>query len=122
MSDMYERSFIVSPDYAEETSGIRGDDVVVIQTRDNYYHMHFRRGMTAEDVAGGLESIAATIRGGAPGDHQDKHNAAISRGLEKAIMVAQGAPNRLSDYDRVSVKATSRHIIDEIKSIMEALR
>ena len=66
MTNMYERAFVVSADYAQDADDLdgleRGDDVVVIQTTETDYHLHMRRGMTNEDVVEGLEALADVIR------------------------------------------------------------
>ena len=61
---MLEFVSVTSADVAEDASGDelqgteRGDFVIVIETTDHRDHLHLRRGMSAQDVAGGLRAMA----------------------------------------------------------------
>lgn len=61
---MLEFVSVTSASIAEDSSDAelegteRGDFVIVIETTEARSHLHMRRGMTAEDIAGGLRALA----------------------------------------------------------------
>jgi len=73
---MFERAFIVDGEFAEDATGDdlapteRGDDVLIINVGEYRYMLHLRRGMTGEDIAGGLDCLADKIREDMDTEHE----------------------------------------------------
>jgi len=64
MSQYLQYVSVLSPDMAEEMAAgelgatERGDHVIAIETTEDRFQLHLRRGMALGDLAGGLRALA----------------------------------------------------------------
>lgn len=64
---MFERAAVIDADMAEDMSGHdlpgtqRGDDIFVLQTTEERFHLHLRREMEPTEIADGLRQFADLI-------------------------------------------------------------